>query len=70
MTCGKPGHLLFYDPQNNRQLMNLDVMNRNFVSSPEELELSTIEITHVAFFENTSGLNKTNLITFVLNYFT
>lgn len=50
VTCGKPGHLLFYDPQNNQQLMNLNIINRNFVSSPEDL--SEIEITHVAFVEN------------------
>ena len=50
VTCGKPGHLLFYDPQTNQQLMNLDVMNKNFVSSPEDL--SAIEVTHVAFVEN------------------
>nr|XP_002127047.1 WD repeat-containing protein 75 [Ciona intestinalis] len=50
VTNGKAGHLLFYFPDNDEQLYNLDIVSRNYIS-PVDLEKSLphTKITRVGF---------------------
>uniref|UniRef100_H2YPX2 WD repeat-containing protein 75 second beta-propeller domain-containing protein n=1 Tax=Ciona savignyi TaxID=51511 RepID=H2YPX2_CIOSA len=56
VTNGKPGHLLFYFPQTDEQLYNLDIVSRNFIS-PVDLEksLPQTKITKVDFVITKAG---------------
>ncbi|CAK8676203.1 unnamed protein product [Clavelina lepadiformis] len=50
VTNGKPGHLLFYLPDKDIQLYNLDIVSRNFISSVDlEKPLSKTNILKVGF---------------------
>lgn len=55
VTIGKPGHLIFYDPVDDREVYSLDITHENFVSGIHKSKHRYAEITCVANQEDSKN---------------
>ncbi|XP_054719966.1 WD repeat-containing protein 75-like [Uloborus diversus] len=53
---GKPGHLQFYDVNLDKQLFNLDITSRNYVSRERDAEVFNVDVQCAAFDSHGSWL--------------